>query len=90
LSALPWTKNIDPVRRAVLTNMAFNMGVDGLLEFHNTLAAIQSARWDSAANGLLNSKAARQDALHVTNASQNNSRQESGSKWAYRPSLVAC
>jgi lysozyme len=60
--ALPWTTNLDPVRRAVLTNMAFNMGVDGLLEFHNTLAMIRAGQFDRAAGGLLNSKAARQDA----------------------------
>lgn len=57
---LPWAANLDPTRRAVLTNMAFNMGVDGLLEFSNTLAAIRAGRFDSAAAGMLNSKWARE------------------------------
>ena len=32
----PWTQDLDPVRRDALTNMAFNMGIDGLLAFCRT------------------------------------------------------
>src|SRR5690348_9139635 len=31
--ALPWTSSIDEARRAALINMAFNMGINGLLSF---------------------------------------------------------
>lgn len=57
---IPWVANLDPTRRAVLVNMAFNMGIDGLLEFHNTLAMIQAGNYEAAANGMRNSKWARQ------------------------------
>lgn len=56
----PWIKNLDPVRRRVLENMAFNLGIDGLLGFNNTLKAVQDGRYDDAANGMLASKWAKQ------------------------------
>src|SRR5262249_36494587 len=34
VTALPWVTNLDPVRYVVLLNMAFNLGVPGLLGFH--------------------------------------------------------
>lgn len=57
---LPWTKDLDEVRKAALINMAFNMGIAGLLTFKNTLQAIQEARYDDAANQMLESKWATQ------------------------------
>jgi lysozyme len=68
--ALPWASTLDPVRFAVLINMAFNMGVDGLLEFHNTLASVQAGNYDAAANGMLNSKWARQVGARATRLAQ--------------------
>jgi len=53
---LPWTKDLDEVRRAALVNMAFNMGIAGLLGFKNTLAAIQSGDYETAAAEMENSK----------------------------------
>lgn len=58
--ALPWLSGLDPVRTDVLVNMAFNMGVDGLLKFHNTLAAVQAGGWKAAAAGMLDSAWSRQ------------------------------
>jgi len=58
--ALPWVVSLDPVRRDVLINMAFNMGVGKLLGFKNTLAFIQAGKWDEAADGMLNSLWAKQ------------------------------
>lgn len=58
--AIPWVGDLDPVRMDVLTNMAFNMGVDGLLGFHNTLAAVRAGAWKQAAAGMLASLWARQ------------------------------
>lgn len=60
LKALPWIKNLDPVRRRALQNMAFNLGVDGLLGFKNTLEAVRTGRYNQAASGMLNSKWAKQ------------------------------
>lgn len=50
----------NPAREAVLISMAYQMGVDGLNDFKQTLAAIAGARWVDAAAGMLDSKWARQ------------------------------
>ena len=57
---LPWTADLDEIRRAALINMTFNMGIGGLLGFKNTLAAIQEGRYNDAADGMLESKWATQ------------------------------
>lgn len=59
-AALPWWHGLDATRQRVLTNMAFNMGVAGLLGFKNTLAAVKAGRYDDAAAGMLASKWAGQ------------------------------
>ena len=62
---LPWTTGLDAVRRSVVIEMAFNMDIEGLLGFHNTLAAIQRGDWATASNGLLTSLAAHQEPARV-------------------------
>lgn len=52
---LPWFDRLDPARQGVLLNMAFQMGVDGLMGFRNTLAMIERGDYDGAATGMLNS-----------------------------------
>lgn len=56
----PWAVSLDPVRFAVLVNMAFQMGIEGLAGFKNTLSMIQGRRFDDAAKGMLQSKWAQQ------------------------------
>ena len=56
----PWFVTLDSVRRKVLVDMAFNLGVAGLLKFTRTLAAVQAGRYDEAATLMLQSKWARQ------------------------------
>ena len=51
---------LDEVRKSVLLNMCFNLGIGGLLEFNNTLAFIAAGDWERAANGMLASKWAKQ------------------------------
>jgi lysozyme len=53
---LPWTSRLDDVRWRVLADMCFNMGIGGLLEFKNTLAAIERGDYAAAATGMLASK----------------------------------
>lgn len=57
---LPWFQNLDDVRKGVLINMSFQMGVDGLLGFKNTLAMVERGDYEAAAAGMLNSLWARQ------------------------------
>ena len=58
--ALPWVEMLDPIRAAVLINMAFNLGVPGLLAFKATLAAVRGGAYARAANGMRASLWARQ------------------------------
>lgn len=57
---LSWWKKLDDARKGVLVNMAFQMGVDGLLGFKNTLKMIESGQYEAAARGMLQSKWALQ------------------------------
>ncbi len=57
---LPWFDQLDEARQGVLANMAFQMGVEGLLGFKNTLAMIQRGEYDAAANAMMQSKWATQ------------------------------
>lgn len=59
-AALPWAKDLNEPRQAVLIGMAFQMGTTGLLGFKNTLALIKAGRYTEAAAGMLNSLWAQQ------------------------------
>lgn len=52
---IPWIKSLDTVRQAILCAMAFQMGVDGLLDFKHTLKMVQAERWGQARAGMLSS-----------------------------------
>lgn len=51
---------LDEVRKSVLLNMCFNLGVSGLLGFKNTLEFIKAGDWERAANNMLVSRWAKQ------------------------------
>ena len=57
---LPWFQNLDDARKGVLLNMSFQMGVDGLLGFKNTLAMVESGDYMGAARNMMQSLWARQ------------------------------
>jgi lysozyme len=57
---LSWWRDLDPVRQDVVAEMAFNMGLTTLMQFHNTLAAVKSQQWAQAAAGMLHSEWATQ------------------------------
>lgn len=58
--SFPWTATLDDVRRGVLLNMTFNMGIGGLAGFKQTLAKIQGGDFSGAAQEMLQSKWAEQ------------------------------
>lgn len=60
IQALPWAEHLDPVRFAVLQNMAFQLGLAGLLGFKNTLKHIQDGNYEQAAENMRLSKWASQ------------------------------
>ena len=51
---------LDEARTAVLVSMAYQLGVAGLAQFKNTLALIESKRFEDAAVAMLQSKWAKQ------------------------------
>ena len=57
---LPWVRGLSDARRQALCNMAFQMGVAGLLGFRNMLAAMRTGRFDRAAREALDSRWAKQ------------------------------
>lgn len=59
-AALPMYKILSPARQGVLLNMAFNIGVRGLLNFKQMLTAVEAGQWGIAAKEMLDSKWARQ------------------------------
>lgn len=52
---LPWSATIDEVRREVLLNMTFNMGIGKLMDFKKMIEAMQRGDWKTAAAELLDS-----------------------------------
>ncbi len=57
---LPWWRTLCLARRCVLLNMAFQLGMRGLLGFGHALEAIRQRRFSAAASLLLQSKWASQ------------------------------
>ena len=57
---LPWWRQMSDARQNVLANMCFNLGIDRLLGFVNTLMLMRAGRYDAAAAEMLNSKWANQ------------------------------
>ena len=58
--SLPWLKNLDDARQNVLVNMAFNLGISGLMTFKKMLDAVRLGLYLVAAEEMLNSKWAEQ------------------------------
>jgi lysozyme len=78
---LRWALGLVPVRQAVLVAMAFQLGVDGLLGFKNTLALVQRGEYEAAAKGMLNSKWATQTPERAHRMSE----QMRLGRWQFKP-----
>lgn len=57
---LQWFQNLDDARQGALLNMSFQLGVDGLLDFKNTLKLVEDGQYSEAADNMLQSKWAQQ------------------------------
>lgn len=60
LENLAWFPMLDDVRKLVIADMAFNLGLPRLLGFKKTIRAIRTAHFKAAADEMLDSKWARQ------------------------------
>jgi lysozyme len=58
---IPWAENIDENRFSVLAEMAFQMGIGGLLLFRQTLHYLEIGDYELAALAMLDSKWAKED-----------------------------
>lgn len=59
VGAVCWSR-LDEIRQAALTDMAFNIGEEGLGEFHHMIASVLQNDWNTAASELLSSDYANQ------------------------------
>ena len=59
-NTLTWYKDATDVTKGILINMAFNMGVKGLLGFNNTLRFISEKNYEQAATNMKQSLWAKQ------------------------------
>lgn len=80
-AALPWARELNEPRQAVLIGMAFQMGTAGLLGFKNTLRHVEAGRWTQAATGMLASKWANQTPGRAARMA----RQMETGEWQMRP-----
>ncbi len=69
-SHLPWAAHLDDARMGVLCNMVFNLGMDGLLEFHDFLGHVQRGEYGDAADAMLHSTWAGQVGDRATRLSR--------------------
>lgn len=58
--AIPWWRNLDDGRQRALLNMAYQLGVTGLLNFEKTLTHLEAGRYSQAAEEALDSRWASQ------------------------------
>jgi lysozyme len=68
-AALPWAAALDEVRYAVLLDMCFNLGIQGLLGFTHFLASVQDGQYELASAQMLQSKWATQVKSRATHLS---------------------
>lgn len=67
---LPWVKQLDGARQGCLLNMAFNMGVAGLVKFSKTLQLVHSGEFSAAGREMLKSVWAAQVGIRAKRLSQ--------------------
>ncbi len=77
VEALPWVTSLDEARQAALLNMAFQLGIGGLLGFKQTLAAVRDGRYETAEALALQSQWAKQ----TPNRARRVARQLSTGEW---------
>lgn len=67
LGKFHWFRNISFPRQNILINMAYNMGIEGLLGFKKMIKALQQKDFAEAKRQMLDSKWAREDVPNRAN-----------------------
>lgn len=60
LKEVEWYNKLSPIRKRVIIDMAYNLGIGGLLEFKKMIQAIKEDDYQTASLEMLDSKWARQ------------------------------
>jgi len=55
-----WYMDLDPVRKAVIENMSFNLGYPTLKKFQNMISSISQGDYETASKEMLNSRWSKQ------------------------------
>lgn len=77
--ALPWTQDLDDVRKAALLNMAFQMGMPKFLQFKHTLEMVRAGSYIEASAAMLDSLWAKQTPARAARVA----RQMRTGQWVY-------
>lgn len=70
LAGFAWFSQLDSVRQGAMLNMAFNLGVSGLLHFPNMISALSRGDWPTASQEMMNSLWATQVGQRAIRLSQ--------------------
>jgi len=55
LTTYSWYNHLSPNRKEVIVNMAYNLGINGMLEFKGMIWALTNSYWHGAANAMKDS-----------------------------------
>ena len=64
--AFPWFAGLDPVRKDVVLDMVFNLGLPGFRRFKKTIASIRAGDWENEAREMLKSRWANEVGKRAT------------------------
>jgi len=67
---IPCFPKLNDVRQNVLVNMAFNLGIHGLLKFRKFLSALERGNFEDASVEMLDSRWSRQVGIRATELSE--------------------
>lgn len=70
LERFHWYNTLDAVRQDVILDMAYNLGIDGLLEFKKMIKALENEQYDEAADEMLDSRWAGQVGRRADNLAE--------------------
>lgn len=70
LAVFAWYQALDDVRKGVIENMCFNIGIGSLLHFPHMIAALAKQDWIAAADEMANSQWAKQVGARATRLQQ--------------------
>lgn len=60
LMQFAWYRKLSPIRKSTVLELAYQVGITGVLKFKHMIWALERNYWNGSANALLDSKLARQ------------------------------